>query len=134
MRQFWYVAVSLSVLLVIQTGCQRGHSVADVDGGDSTTNVAVHHAAPASPTAGEFESPVRIEAGGEVVSVGAPGYACPTMADVDGDGSEDLVVGQFRDGNMQFCRNIAATGEPPKFAAATWLMTGDSRAVVPGVW
>ena len=69
-----------------------------------------------------FATPERIRAGGEVVAVESPGYACPTMADVDGDGKEDLVVGQFRNGNMQFCKNIADKGQPPKFAAATWLM------------
>lgn len=82
----------------------------------------------------QFESPVRVEAEGEPISVEAPGYACPTMADVDGDGKLDLVVGQFKDGNMQFCKNIAGENEMPKFAKPQWLMTGDKRTVVPGVW
>jgi uncharacterized protein (DUF2141 family) len=56
------------------------------------------------------------------------------MADVDGDGKEDLVVGQFNQGHMLFCRNISADGESPKFASAAWIMSGDDRAVVPGVW
>ncbi len=81
-----------------------------------------------------FEEPVRIEAGGKVVSVDSPGYACPTMADVDGDGKEDLVVGQFRNGNMQFCKNIAAEGKAPEFATAEWLKIDDARLEVPGVW
>lgn len=81
-----------------------------------------------------FENPVRIRAGGEIVAVESPGYACPTMADVDGDGKQDLVVGQFRNGNMQFCKNVASENEPPQFAKAEWLMSGDDRATVPGVW
>ena len=81
-----------------------------------------------------FESPVRILAGGEAISVEEPGYACPTMADVDGDGLQDLVVGQFSNGNMQFCKNIAAKGEIPRFAAAKWIQSGGARANVPGVW
>ena len=81
-----------------------------------------------------FDQPVRIEAGGKVVSVESPGYACPTMADVDGDGKQDLVVGQFKKGNMQFCKNVAEAGQPPKFAAAAWLTIGDERLEVPGVW
>lgn len=86
-------------------------------------------------TAGfEFESPVRLKAGDEFVSVESPGWACPTMADVDQDGLADLVVGQFANGNMQFCKNVAKPGEPPQFAAPEWLKTGSDRAVVPGVW
>lgn len=81
-----------------------------------------------------FEPPIRIRAGGELVSVESPGYACPTMADVDGDGREDLVVGQFNQGNLQFCKNISKDGELPKFAKASWMKSGDERITVPGVW
>ncbi len=82
----------------------------------------------------EFEKPFRVEADGQPVAVESPGYACPTMADVDGDGVPDLVVGQFRAGNMQFFRNLAGKNQPPQFAAGEWLMTNEDRAVVPGVW
>jgi hypothetical protein len=86
------------------------------------------------PAGFEFEPPVRVKAGDQFVAVEAPGYACPTMADVDGDGKDDLVVGQFNQGHMQFCKNVAETGKAPKFAAAKWITSGNSRAVVPGVW
>jgi hypothetical protein len=88
-----------------------------------------------APDAGyRFAAPTRLEADGGPIAVEAPGYACPTMADVDADGQLDLVVGQFANGNMQFFRNVAAAGQPPQFASAQWIMTGDERAVVPGVW
>jgi len=80
-----------------------------------------------------FESPVRIFAGGDPVSVREPGYAFPTMADVDGDGADDLVVGQFAKGNMKFYRNENEPGQTPKFAAGEWLKSGDEEIVVPGV-
>jgi len=80
-----------------------------------------------------FESPVRIMAGGIPVSVDEPGYACPTMADIDGDGSDDLVVGQFFEGRMKFYRNVNAPKETPKFVAGEWIKSGDKVAVVPGV-
>lgn len=82
----------------------------------------------------QFETPVRLEADGEPIKVEAPGYACPTVADVDGDGKPDLVVGQFNQGHMQFFKNLAGTGEIPRLAAAEWLKTGEERAIVPGVW
>jgi hypothetical protein len=82
----------------------------------------------------EFEEPFRVEADGQPIAVESPGYAAPTMVDLDGDGVPDLVVGQFREGNLQFFRNLASKTETPRFAAGEWLMTEDQRAVVPGVW
>lgn len=82
----------------------------------------------------DFEEPFRVEADGEPIAVESPGYAAPTMVDLDGDGVPDLVVGQFREGNLQFFRNLAGKTETPRFAAGQWLMTEDKRAVVPGVW
>ena len=89
-----------------------------------------------APTAGyQFEEPVRIKAGDEFIAVHSPGYACPTMADVDGDGLEDLVVGQFNKGLMWFCKNIAdSPSETPKFDKSDWIRSDGKRAQVPGVW
>jgi hypothetical protein len=82
----------------------------------------------------QFENPVRLEADGQPIKVESPGYACPTVADVDNDGKLDLVVGQFNQGHMQFFKNLAEPGETPDLAAAEWLKTGAERAIVPGVW
>lgn len=82
----------------------------------------------------EFEKPQVVMADGAPVSVEAPGYACPTVVDLDGDGRPDLVVGQFRDGAMQYFRNGAEPGQPPQFEKGQWLMTEGARATVPGVW
>jgi len=81
----------------------------------------------------EFEDPIQIQAGGEPVAVEAPGFACPTLADVDGDGKRDLVVGQFSQGKMHFFKNTG-TDTQPAFAKGDWIKTGDKPALVPDVW
>ena len=126
-----WLAALVILGLVFHLGCEKKESA-----GESSTERASVQSVPVKiPSAGyEFETPVRITAGDEYVSVESPGYACPTLADVDEDGKLDLVVGQFNNGYMQFCKNIAAENESPEFAAAEWIKTGDDRAVVPGVW
>lgn len=85
---------------------------------------------PAIAGATEFEKPVRMMAGGEVVRVEAPGYAAPCWQDIDGDGHKDLLVGQFNSGKIQVHKGDGSG----KLAAGEWLKTGDKIAEVPGVW
>lgn len=85
---------------------------------------------PAASFAAEFEPPVRLTAGGEAVRVESPGYACPCLTDVDGDGKKDLVVGQFAGGKMRVHAGLGGA----KFAAGEWLQAGGAVAEVPGVW
>ena len=126
------VVVAL-VAIVFQIGCETKDAAVVVP--DPTESKSMQPAKKSVPPAGyDFETPVRLKAGDEFVAVEAPGYACPTLADVDEDGKLDLVVGQFNNGHMQFCKNVAEDGEPPKFAAAEWIQSGDERAEVPGVW
>ncbi len=88
-------------------------------------------AAAAAPAgAADFEAPVRLKGGEAAIRVEAPGYACPTWADVDGDGKKDLIVGQFAKGKMQVFKNLGGL----KFAAGEWLKAEGKVAEVPGVW
>ena len=80
-----------------------------------------------------FQDPVRVQADGKPIKVDLPGYACPTLADVNEDGKLDLVVGQFTGGKMRFFENIAKASDGFEFAAETWISTGDQPAEVPGV-
>jgi hypothetical protein len=78
----------------------------------------------------EFAPPVRLKAGGVVIRVEPPGYAAPCLADLDGDGKLDLLVGQFNGGKIRFFKGLGG-GE---FAGGTWLQTDGKAAEVPGVW
>ena len=122
--------------LVIQLGCNSSVEVASSNESDidSDQSVVMAQAPHAEASGYEFETPVRLMAGGEYVAVESPGYACPTMADVDGDGKLDLVVGQFNGSKMHFCKNIAADAAAPEFAKAEWIQSGSDAAQVPGVW
>jgi hypothetical protein len=77
-----------------------------------------------------FHPPVRLKAGGVPIRVEVPGYAAPCLADVDGDGKLDLLVGQFNGGKIQVFKGLGG-GE---FAKGTWLQAGGKAAEVPGVW
>jgi hypothetical protein len=78
----------------------------------------------------EFQPPVRLEANGKPVRVESPGWAAPCLADLDGDGKKDLLVGQFNQGKIRVYKNL---GEG-KFAAGDWLKAEGKVAEVPGVW
>ncbi|MEM1083092.1 MAG: hypothetical protein AAGI48_03150 [Verrucomicrobiota bacterium] len=78
----------------------------------------------------EFEKPVALEAGDERIRVESPGYAAPGLADLDGDGKLELLVGQFRDGKIKVFERSGELG----FAEGSWLEAGGEVAKVPGVW
>ena len=65
----------------------------------------------------EFERPVRLKAGGEFIRVESPGFAAPCLADIDGDGKKDLLVGQFDGGKIRVFKGLG--GE--NFAKGEWL-------------
>ena len=77
-----------------------------------------------------FHPPVRLKADGVPIRVESPGYAAPCLADVDGDGKPDLLVGQFNGGKIQVFKGLGGG----KFATGTWLRAEGKAAEVPGVW
>ncbi len=86
--------------------------------------------ASAAPQGVEFHAAVRLSAGGRVISVESPGYAAPAWADMNGDGKEDLLVGQFKDGKIKVYLNLGKG----KLAAGKWLRASGEIVKVPGIW
>lgn len=80
----------------------------------------------------EFETPVLLTSEGKAIAVESPGYACPCLADVDGDGIKDLLVGQFRGGKISVFRG--KENGSIDFAAHAWLEADGVAIEVPGVW
>jgi hypothetical protein len=80
--------------------------------------------------AADFEPPVRLKADGVPIRVESPGFACPCLADLNGDGKPDLLVGQFAGGKIQVFKGLGGA----KYAKGTWLQAGGKAAEVPGVW
>jgi len=59
-----------------------------------------------------FDPPVAIEANGVPINVGYGGNASPFVSDWDGDGKQDLLLGQFDGGRVRFYRNVGTNFEP----------------------
>lgn len=78
---------------------------------------------------GDLLPPVRIEAAGKPIDTDI-GHAAPFVADWDGDGARDLLVGQFGDGILWIFRN-EGTNAAPKLAAGVKFKDGAEDGRVP---
>jgi len=83
----------------------------------------------ASALAGDLAPPVRIEAAGKPIDTEV-GHSAPNVADWDGDGVNDLLVGQFGDGVLWIYRN-EGTNAAPKLAAGVKFKEGTPEGCVP---
>lgn len=59
-----------------------------------------------------FDAPVAIEANGSPINVGYGGNASPFVADWNGDGKQDLLLGQYDGGKVRFYANIGEDSAP----------------------
>lgn len=74
--------------------------------------IAVLLASATASAQSEFKAPVRLEAAGEIIdTVDSIGHNGPILADIDEDGSLDLLVGVFS-GNLQLYRNTGDNVQP----------------------
>lgn len=77
-----------------------------------------------------FQDPVRLKAGNQWIQVEAPGWACPSWVDMNGDGYKDLLVGQFAGGRIRVYHNLGYG----QLDEGRWLQADGKNASVPGVW
>ncbi len=78
----------------------------------------------------EIEPPVHIQTAGRPINVERQGHAAPFVADFDGDGVNDLLVGQFSEGRLRIYRNTG-TNRRPNFNGYSWFQAGGQLAAVP---
>jgi hypothetical protein len=79
--------------------------------------------------AGDLAPPIRIEAAGKPIDTDV-GHAAPFVGDFDGDGVQDLLVGQFGQGILWIYRN-EGTNAQPKLAAGVKFQAGGEDGRVP---
>ena len=80
------------------------------------------------PFSSELEVPFRANVNGNPIN--AELYAAPEMADLDGDGLMDLLVGNRKNYHCRIYKNVGTKTEPT-FKSAGWVMAGDAPAAVP---
>jgi hypothetical protein len=59
-----------------------------------------------------FDEPVPIVANGVPINVGVGGNASPFLIDWNGDGKQDLLLGQYYLGKVRFYENIGTNFNP----------------------
>ncbi|MDA8564349.1 hypothetical protein N9L06_07855 [Mariniblastus sp.] len=118
----------LAVLVALIAGCASEPESISISAEE--TDAILN--APSVKIAEDLESPVRLKAGGQPIDIGKLGshaHASPWIADVDCDGDEDLLVGDFP-GYFWFYSNEGSDGNP-EYASAVKLQAGGVDAKVP---
>ncbi len=77
----------------------------------------------------DFHNFVYIEAGGSAITVSG-GHADPCVADWDGDGLKDLLLGEFTSGRIRFYPN-SGTNNAPVFTTWSYLQSDGVNITLP---
>ncbi|MCA9073915.1 MAG: VCBS repeat-containing protein [Planctomycetaceae bacterium] len=78
----------------------------------------------------ELAAPQHILAHGKPIDVARSGEASPWLEDFDGDGLNDLLVGEARGGRLRIYRNNGTNTEP-KFGDYEWFKAGGEVVCIP---
>ena len=78
----------------------------------------------------ELATPFRVEAAGKPIDMNQ-GMASPFVADFDGDGNFDLLLGQRGDCKLRIYRNFGSNAQP-QFGVSAWFKAGGVDASLPG--
>jgi hypothetical protein len=84
---------------------------------------------PEKATTKELLPPVRLQAAGKPIDT-LDGHAAPFVGDFDGDGVNDLLVGQMGHGQLWIYRNTGSNAAP-KWAAGVVFKDGKADGCVP---
>lgn len=83
---------------------------------------------------GKFHAPMILTSEGVAINTVSNGYAAPCIADVDLDGVDELLVGQYTDGNIAIYEINDLTLSKNQIGEKRWLMAGGEKAEVPGIY
>ena len=87
-------------------------------------------AGPIPGWAAELEPPVPILSGGRQMDVQLLGHAAPCVADWNGDGRRDLLVGELYRGRLRIYPNVG-TNERPVFQDFELFLDGTPSGCIP---
>jgi len=85
--------------------------------------------AAADPNGSDLAPPIQLQAGGQPINVDM-GHAAPFAADLKGDGSMTLLVGQFGEGKLRLYPNVG-TRKDPKFDKFEWFQVDGKVVTLP---